>query len=69
MVKIALTEAGKKWMAEHYPQGMVYEYNLDDEFELIGMLAETVEVTCPMGIPYRIPHKVDDEKTWRKADD
>lgn len=68
MVKIALTEAGKKWMAENYPQGLVWEYNLDDEFELVGVLSEVVEVTCPMGVPYRIPHEVGIEKAWRKAE-
>lgn len=68
MVKIALTEAGKKWMAENYPQGLVWEYNLDDEFELVGVLSEVVEVTCPMGVPYRIPHEIGIEKAWRKAE-
>lgn len=68
MVKIALTEAGKKWMEENYPQGLVWEYNLDDEFELVGVMSEIVEVTCPMGVPYRIPHKVGIEEAWRKAE-
>lgn len=68
MVKIALMEAGKKWMVEHYPQGIVWEYNPDGEFTLKGVAAKFVEFTCPMGIPYRIPHEVDGEKTWRKAE-
>jgi len=67
-MKIALTEAGKKWMSENYPQGLVYEYNLDDEFEVVGMLAKFVEATCPMGIPYRILHEVGGENIWRKAE-
>ena len=53
-MKIVLTEAGKKWMKEHYPPGIIFEYELDGEFEIRSMGADDIEVVCPMGIPYRI---------------
>ncbi len=55
--KIVLTEIGKKWFTEHYPKGIVYEYDEDKPFELKSMGADFVEVICPLHIPYRqIPH-------------
>ena len=66
MVKIVLTDAGKEWMKENYPQGIVFEYNLSDEFEIRSLGSDDVEATCPMGIPYRFPHTVDGKKIWKK---
>lgn len=68
MVDIKLTETGKKFMADHYPQGIVYEYDPEGTFTLRSVGAEEVELLCPMGIPYRLPHKVEEKQTWRKAD-
>jgi len=66
--KIVLTEVGKKWFTEHYPQGVVYEYDPDGTFDLKSMGADFVEVTCPMGIPYRLPTYIKGEMTWEMAD-
>jgi len=63
-----LTEAGKKFMTDHYPQGIVYEYDPEGTFTLRSVGARDVELLCPMGIPYRLPHKVEGEQTWGKAD-
>ena len=68
MVDIKLTEAGKKFMADNYPQGIVYEYDPEGTFTLRSVGAEDVELLCSMGIPYRLPHEVDGKKTWGKAD-
>ena len=66
MIDIRLTDAGKAFMAKHYPQGIVWEYNPDGLWRLKSVSAEDIELTCQMGIPYRLPHKVDGEQTWRK---
>ncbi len=66
--KVLLTEVGKKWFTEAYPQGIVYEYDEDKPFDLKSMGADFVEVTCPMGIPYRFPVYVDGEITFNMAD-
>ncbi len=66
--KIVLTEVGKKWFTEHYPQGIVYEYDPDGTFDLKSMGADFVEVICPMGIPYRLPVYVEGEITFNMAD-
>ena len=66
--KIVLTEVGKKWFTEHYPQGIIYEYDPDGTFDLKSMGADVVEVICPMGIPYRFPVYVDGEITFHMAD-
>ena len=68
MVDIKLTEAGKKFMADNYPQGIVWEYDPEGTFTLRSVGATDVEFVCPMGIPYRLPHEADGKKTWRKAD-
>ncbi len=66
-VAIKLTEAGKKFMTDNYPQGIIYEYEPGGLFTLRSVGAEDVELLCPMGIPYRLPHKVEGEQTWRKS--
>lgn len=65
--KVLLTEVGKKWFTEHYPQGIVWEYDPDKPFDLRSMGANFVEVTCPMGIPYRFPVYIDGEITFHMA--
>ncbi len=66
--KILLTDVGKKWFTEHYPQGIIYEYDPDGTFDLKSMGADFVEVTCPMRIPYRLPTYIDEVMTWQMAD-
>ncbi len=66
--KIVLTEVGRKWFIEHYPQGIVYEYDPDGTFDLKSMGADFVEVICPLHIPYRFPIYVDEEITFNMAD-
>ncbi len=66
--KIVLTEVGKKWFTETYPQGVVYEYDPDGTFDLKSMGADFVEVICPMGIPYRFPVYVEGEIAFNMAD-
>jgi len=41
-------------------------YDPDKPFKLHSMAADFAELTY-LGIPYRIPHKVDDEQTIRKV--
>lgn len=66
MTDIVLTDAGKKFMADNYPPSIVWEYNPEDTFTLHSVGAADVELLCPMGIPYRLPHKMDGEHTWKK---
>lgn len=66
--KIALTDVGKKWFVEHYPKGIVYEYDENGPFDLKSMGAEFVEVLCPMGIPYRLPNYINDEITFKMVE-
>ena len=41
MVEVELTEAGKRWILEHYPQGIVWEYDVDKLFKLLSLRACT----------------------------
>jgi len=70
--KILLTEVGKEWFTENYPQGIVYEYDENGEFTLKSMMVverqPIAEIICPLGIPYRIPASIDDQITFRMAD-
>jgi len=65
-MEVYLTDAGKTWIQEHHPQGIVWEYDVDKPFKLLSWASEFIEVTY-LGIPYRIPPKVDGETTIRKA--
>ena len=74
MTQIILTDVGKTWFSKAYPQGIVYEYDLDGEFTLKNMSVyrrsttksqAVVQVVCPMGIPYSFPADVDGETTFR----
>ena len=65
-MEVELTDAGKNWLQEHHPQGIVWEYDVDKPFKLHSVAAEFVEITY-LGIPYRIPHKVDGKPTIARA--
>ncbi len=70
--KIILTEVGKKWFAEHYPKGIVYEYDENGEFRLNSMIVvdeqAIAEIICPLGISYRILANIDGQTSFRMAD-
>ena len=68
MVEVELTEAGKNWIQEPHPQGIVWEYDPDKPFKLHSMDAEFAELTY-LGIPYRIPHTVNGKPTIRSRGD
>jgi len=50
---VYLTDVGKAWLQDHYPQGIVWEYDVDKPFRLHAWAAEFIELTY-LGIPYRI---------------
>jgi len=62
---VYLTDVGKTWLQDHYPQGIVWEYDVDKPFRLHAWAAEFIELTY-LGIPYRIPPDVDDQPTISK---
>ena len=64
-MEVVLTDVGKRWLQNHYLQGIVWEYNVDKPFKLHAWAAEFIELTC-LGIPYRIPPEVDGKPTIRK---
>jgi len=66
-MEIELTETSKNWIQEHYPQGIVWEYDPAKPFKLHSMAANFVEITY-LGIPYRILHMVDGKPTIRTAE-
>jgi len=66
--KVLLTEVGQEWFLKNYPQGIVYEYDENEPFDLKSMGADFVDVTCPLGIPYRLPTYIDGEITFKMAD-
>ena len=64
---VELTEVGSARLLEHYPQGIVWEYNPDKPFKLHSVAAEFVELSN-LGVSYRIPHTADGKSTIRKAE-
>jgi len=66
MMEVELTDAGKTWVQEHYPQGIVWEYDVDKPFKLLSLASEFIELTY-LGIPYRIPHMADGKPTIAKT--
>lgn len=62
---VELTEAGKAWVQEHYPKGIVWDLNLDKPFKLHRVAAEFVELSS-LGVSYRIPHRADGKPTIKK---
>lgn len=66
--KVLLTDVGKKWFLGAYPKGIIYEYKEDKPFNLMSMGEDFVDVTCLLGIPYRVPTYVDGEITFQMAD-
>jgi len=65
--KVLLTDVGQKWFTEHYPKGIVYEYDEEKPFDIRSMGADFVEVTCPLGIPYRFPIQIEGDITFNMA--
>ena len=63
--KIVLTEACQEWFKSAYPPSVVYEYVVTEPFILKSMGAEFAEITCPLGIPYRIPLYIDGNITFK----
>jgi len=63
---VYLTDVGKRWLQDHYSQGIAWEYDVDKPFRLHGWAAEFIELTY-LGIPYRIPPEVDGKPTIKKA--
>jgi len=61
-----LTEVRKRLFQEHYPQTIVWEYDVDKPFKLRSITAGVVEFTC-LGIPYQVPLGVDGQPTIMKA--
>jgi len=43
-MEIELTDVGKRWVQEHYTQGIVWEYDPDKTFNLHTMAAERARV-------------------------
>ncbi len=64
--EIELTEAGKTWIQNNYPQGIVWNLNLEEPFKIHRVAAEFMELSN-LGVSYRIPHEVDGKPTIRKA--
>ncbi len=71
--KVCLTDVGRKWFTEHYPKGIVYEYDENGEFTMDSMIVVDkkkviAQILCPMGIPYRIPGDIEGQTTFRMVD-
>ncbi len=66
LVEVELTEVGKRWPQELHPQGIVWEYDVDKPFKLLSWASEFIELTY-LGIPYRIPSRIDDKPTIAKT--
>jgi len=65
-IDIDLTDVGRKFFEDNYPQGILWEYEPHGIFTLRAIAAEFIELTY-IGVPYRMPHKVDGEQTWKKT--
>lgn len=66
--KVLLTKVGQEWFLKAYPQGIVYEYNENEPFDLKAMGSDFVDVICPLSIPYRLPAYIDEKITFKMAD-
>ena len=70
-MKVRLTDEGKKYIMEHYPQGIVWEYDPAGEFELHSIISGRevfVELTY-IGVPYRIPSEIKGQLTFEKVEE
>ena len=65
---VYLTDVGKRWLQDHYPQGIVWEYDIDKPLKLHSWTDEFVLFTL-LGILCRIPPEVDGQPTIKKARD
>jgi len=54
--------SGRRWFQEHYPQGIVWEYDPDKPFTLLHWASDYIVITY-LGFPYRIPDKIDGKPT------
>lgn len=66
MPELELTDEGKKWMVEHYPPGIVWDYDPDKPFQLLAATAKTFEITqdgIPLGVPHEYLRKSEVNKT------
>ena len=70
--KIRLTEVGRKWFTEHYPKGIVYEYDENGEFTIDSMTVvkkkAIAQIICPLGIPYRLPADIEGQTTFKMVE-
>ncbi|GAH69546.1 unnamed protein product [marine sediment metagenome] len=70
--KVVLTDIGKKWFTDAYPQGIIYEYDEDGTFRLDAMMVvdrqAIAQIICPLGIPYRIPANIDGQTTFKMVE-
>ncbi len=66
--KIVLTDVAKRWFVETYPKGIVYEYDENEPFDLKSMGPLSVEILCPLGIPYRLPNYINDKITFKMVE-
>jgi hypothetical protein len=62
---VYLTDVGKTWLQEHYPQGIDWEYDPDKPFKLHSWALDFIQITY-LGISYRIPNRVDGKPTLRR---
>jgi len=65
-MEVELTDVGKRWLQDHYPQGIVGEYDFDKPLNLLSWASEFIEITC-LDIPYRIPSRIDGKPTIRRT--
>ncbi len=56
MPELELTDGGKEWMVEHYPPGIVWDYDPEKPFQLVAATATHFEITQD-GIPMGVPHE------------
>ncbi len=66
---VVLTDVGKAWLQDHYPQGNIWRYDVDKPFKLQQSITiRYVELTY-LGIPHQIeiPPDVDGQPTTKKA--
>ena len=67
---VYLTDVGKAWLQDHYPQGIDWKYDVDKPFKLRSITTRVIELTY-LGVPYqiRIPSDVDGQPTIKKSKD
>jgi len=66
VVEVELTDVGKRWVQDHYPQGIVWEHDPDKPLKLHAITAEYIEFTH-QDVPYRIPPEEEGKPTIKKV--